>query len=125
MKVSQKKRVVGDTLFIWRRENKGVAFNRFEKFPRGVTVFTGAAIFALFLYFMDFVRQGAGRLFKISFACLMGGALGNFIDRCLHQSVTDFIYIKKGSAPIFNAADVFVALGSFLCVISCLFCKTK
>lgn len=62
-------------------------------------------------------------IFSISLSVLVGGILGNFLDRVIYSYVTDFISIKtkKRSLPVFNFADVFIFLGSIVSVITYIF----
>lgn len=52
----------------------------------------------------------------IAFAFVIGGGIGNLIDRILHGSVTDFFHIRLGAfqTGIFNMADVSVTTGVLL-----------
>lgn len=52
----------------------------------------------------------------IAFAFVIGGGIGNLIDRILYNSVTDFFHIKMGlfKTGIFNMADVSVTLGAIM-----------
>jgi len=52
----------------------------------------------------------------IAFAFVIGGGIGNLIDRILYNSVTDFFHIKIGvfKTGIFNMADVSVTLGAII-----------
>jgi signal peptidase II len=56
--------------------------------------------------------QARGWMIRIAMGLLLGGGLGNLIDRVLQGYVTDFISI--GSLPIFNIADVWVLIGAVL-----------
>jgi signal peptidase II len=49
------------------------------------------------------------------YAMIAGGALGNLIDRILHESVPDFIdfHYKDFHWFIFNIADIFISVGVF------------
>jgi len=49
--------------------------------------------------------------FKLSLAMIIGGALGNLIDRVRLNYVTDFLDFTLINYPIFNLADVFVVSG--------------
>ena len=49
--------------------------------------------------------------FKLSLAIIIGGALGNLIDRVRLNYVTDFLDFTLINYPIFNLADVFVVSG--------------
>lgn len=69
-----------------------------------------AAAVLSFLYFRASPQQ---RLLRLSLAAIVGGALGNFIDRWIHGYVVDFVEWRFGSYqwPTFNVADVFISVG--------------
>ncbi len=52
---------------------------------------------------------------------LAGGAAGNLIDRVSHDYVVDFIYFVLINFPIFNVADIYVTVSTFLFVILFIF----
>lgn len=52
----------------------------------------------------------------VGFACMIGGALGNGLDRLLHGHITDFMDIPP--LPIFNLADVALLVGIVLVLIT-------
>ncbi len=54
------------------------------------------------------------KLLFICYALILGGALGNFIDRLLFRSVTDFLHFYIGNYhwPAFNIADITIVLGT-------------
>ena len=60
-----------------------------------------------------------GKLNIIAFSLIIGGSLGNLIDRIVRGYVVDFISIKLGSYnfPIFNIADTLIVVGVFLLLI--------
>jgi signal peptidase II len=59
-------------------------------------------------------RHGEQRLFSVALALILGGALGNVIDRLLHGYVVDFIQVHWGGAyfPSFNVADSAITVGA-------------
>ena len=59
----------------------------------------------------------------IGLSFVLGGALGNLIDRIIHGKVTDFIdwYYKSHHWPAFNIADSFILSGVILLIIDGLF----
>jgi len=66
------------------------------------------------------LRSHAGqRLFSWALALILGGALGNVIDRLLHGSVVDFIQLHwRGAAfPSFNVADSAITVGAALLIL--------
>ena len=70
-----------------------------------------AAVFIVWL-----LRSHAGqKLFSFSLACILGGALGNVLDRLVHGYVVDFIQVHWKSAyyfPAFNVADMGITIGA-------------
>ena len=70
----------------------------------------GAAIFITYL-----LRSHAGqRLFSFALACILGGAVGNVVDRLLHGYVVDFLDFHWAGYhfPAFNVADSAITLGA-------------
>ncbi|MEJ7929216.1 signal peptidase II [Ramlibacter sp. AN1015] len=70
----------------------------------------GAALFIIWL-----LRSHAGqRLFAFSLACLLGGAIGNVVDRLVHGYVVDFLQLHYGGwyFPAFNIADAAITAGA-------------
>ena len=63
------------------------------------------------------------KLTSISFAFILGGALGNLIDRFNHGHVIDFFHfhIANWSWPIFNVADSLICVGAGLLLLSLVF----
>jgi len=86
--------------------NEGVAFSRFSGGGTIVTVIVAAALVALVAYFVTHLHKP---LVWLPTAMLLGGALGNVIDRVRDGAVTDFI--KLPAWPAFNVADVSITFG--------------
>ena len=87
--------------------NSGVAFGALSGGGAIVTVIVGAALVALLGYFATHVR---GRWFWLPTGMLVGGAIGNVIDRVRAGEVTDFVQIPLGF-PAFNVADMSITFG--------------
>lgn len=64
-------------------------------------------------------RHAKQTLFSFSIAMILGGAVGNLIDRFIHGAVVDFIdiYYRNYHWPAFNLADSAITLGTFLLII--------
>lgn len=97
-------------------QNKGVAWGIFAE--ADVTIYLGilSLIFALaFLALNTFVfKKGKNLLYYISFCLIVGGTIGNMIDRLFLQYVVDFIKLDFMSFPVFNIADAFLVVGVIL-----------
>ena len=87
--------------------NHGVAFGVLPGSDTGVTVLIGVALTALLVYF---ARNSAQPLVWLPTGLLLGGALGNIIDRVRAGAVTDFLKFPLGWPP-FNIADVSITVG--------------
>lgn len=80
--------------------------------------FTGIGVAAAF-FIVWMLRSHAGqRLFSFALACILGGALGNVIDRSLHGYVVDFLdfHYAAWHFPAFNVADAAITVGA-VCLI--------
>ena len=86
--------------------NEGVAFSRFSGGGTVVAVIVGAALLALLAYFITHLDKP---LVWLPTGMLLGGALGNVIDRVRDGAVTDFI--KLPGWPAFNVADIAITFG--------------
>jgi signal peptidase II len=86
--------------------NTGVAFSLFSGGGALVLVFTFVALAALVTYFA--IRPDRAGLW-LPTGLLVGGAIGNLIDRLVHGAVTDFI--KLPFWPAFNIADMSITFG--------------
>ncbi|HET7591995.1 MAG TPA: signal peptidase II [Rhodanobacteraceae bacterium] len=71
---------------------------------------------------LAFTRRGDWRT-ALPIALIVGGALGNLIDRVVHGRVTDFIevYWRTWSWPTFNVADSAISVGAVLLIVFGLF----
>jgi signal peptidase II len=86
--------------------NTGVAFGFLSGGGAVVLACTLVALAALVFYFL---RHPASRGLWVPTGLLVGGAIGNLIDRLLNGSVTDFI--KLPHWPAFNVADIAITVG--------------
>ena len=94
---------------IW---NEGIAFGLFSFQKINLYNFLTFVIIIviLIIIFMTFKSKGFK---KYSFIMILGGAIGNVIDRIIYNAVPDFIDFHIGEFHwfIFNIADVFISLG--------------
>lgn len=98
--------------------NTGAAFSIFSENTFLVMVISFMIIMGIILYISK--NKPSNKIEKISYSLILGGAIGNFIDRIIYGYVRDFIEIDifGWDYPIFNLADVFVVVGVILLVIA-------
>ncbi|RUV42899.1 MAG: signal peptidase II [Mesorhizobium sp.] len=104
-------------LALFRTYNTGIAFSMFSSFGDTGLVAIAALVVAFVLYLA--VRTPAGHvLARIGFALIVGGALGNLIDRAVYGHVIDYIlfHTPVWSFAVFNFADAFISVGAALVV---------
>lgn len=82
--------------------------------------FTGIAVVAVgfMLYLMK--KHASQRLFCFALALIMGGAIGNVIDRMAYGHVIDFLdfyWRGVGHFPAFNIADIGISVGALLFIV--------
>jgi signal peptidase II len=110
--------VIPHLLWFTRVQNTHGAFGLFGSSP---VLLIGLAliVLALFAYaFRDAVRSSA--LVRVAFGMIVGGAIGNIVDRLQHQSVLDFIDFKTIWPNVFNVADSAITIGVGLLIIASL-----
>jgi signal peptidase II len=93
--------------------NRGVAFGFLPGSHVWVTILIALALAGLLTYF---ARHRTSAWLWLPTGMLMGGAIGNIIDRAREGSVTDFIKLPLGWPP-FNLADAAITLGVVIFVL--------
>ena len=74
----------------------------------------------IIIFLLSLIRNESTILSKLSISLIIGGALGNVLDRFTYGAVVDFIslHAKGFSWYIFNIADMFIVLGVILFILS-------
>jgi signal peptidase II len=104
--------IIGGFLCLMLVHNFGAAFGLMKKSRSFFIIFSLFSIF--FISFLMKICKTKNLLFEFGCLFLVGGALGNLIDRILHGFVIDFIYFSFINFPVFNFADVFITFGAAL-----------
>ncbi|MGI8608814.1 MAG: signal peptidase II [Candidatus Dormibacteria bacterium] len=102
--------VVGDLLWIDHSQNTGIAFSLATSFSSIVFVFDIGAI--LFILYLARRVPRTEPWMRLGLGLVLGGAIGNVVDRVLAGSVTDFIDFRV--FPVFNVADSAISVGAIL-----------
>ena len=115
--------VIKDFFVIRYVENKGAVWGIFSQssstiIPKIITVLSLVALVVVIYFFLKL--EGKCVLELTSFSFIIGGAVGNIIDRLLQGYVVDFldVFIKEYHWPTFNVADSFISIGVVLLIIS-------
>ncbi len=76
--------------------------------------FTGIGVVAAFLIIWLLKSHSGQKLFSFALACILGGAIGNVIDRSLYGHVVDFLdfHYAGWHFPAFNVADAAISVGA-------------
>ncbi|QQK78341.1 signal peptidase II [Salicibibacter cibarius] len=117
MEIGETIPVIEDVIHITSHRNAGAAFGILQGqmwLFYIVTIIVTVGI----VYFIKKMGQ-TDKWIGIPLGILLGGTVGNFIDRILHGEVIDFIdvYIGTYSFPIFNVADSALTVGVILLII--------
>lgn len=98
-----------------RMHNTGAAFSMFNTAPAAMFVLLSAAVSGGILWWLRRNRHGQV-LVAAAFTLILGGALGNAIDRATRGYVVDFVqfYVGSWSFAAFNVADSAITLGAGL-----------
>lgn len=105
---------------IVRAWNTGVSFSMFNDFGiNGVYILSGVAIIIV-LALLKWLKTEKSRMMQVALGFIIGGALGNVIDRIRLGAVFDFLdfYVGDYHWPAFNAADSFICIGAALVIIN-------
>ena len=105
---------------IVRAHNRGAAFsflNDASGWQRWFFVGLGVAAAAFIVWMLS--RHGGQRMFGWALALILGGALGNVIDRLIHGHVVDFLQVhwQQHYFPSFNVADSAITIGAMLLIL--------
>ena len=104
---------------IVRVHNSGAAFSFLASASGWQRWFFTAVGVGAALFIVHMLRSHPGqKLFSFAMACILGGAIGNVIDRMMHGYVVDFIDVHYASwhFPAFNIADSAISVGA-VCLI--------
>ena len=103
-------------------ENRGVAFGMFQNHVWVFTIITGVFIGAFIWLIVS--KKFAGKLFWTSAALMIGGGIGNLIDRIFRGFVVDYLSLSF-FPPVCNFADYCITAGAVLLVIMLLLMTGK
>jgi signal peptidase II len=117
---------VNSFINITHQKNPGAAWSFLANaggWQRWFFVVLSTGVSALIVVWLWRIRNTGQLLLSGGLALVLGGAVGNLIDRILLGHVTDFIQVMFGSwaFPSFNVADAGISVGAALLIIDALF----
>ena len=103
--------------------NTGTAWSFMADKTWLLIIISGFIILGLFIYIKK--NKPKNRWEKYGYSLVFAGALGNFLERIIVGSVTDFLDFKifNYDYPIFNFADCFIVIGIFMLLVDTWRCK--
>ncbi len=116
--------LIDGILHLTYAENTGAAFSILTGKQGLLIVFTGMVIVVMCFYFWR-EKKHMSALGNIAMSMVIGGAIGNFIDRVLWNYVVDFIDFRLIDFAIFNGADSFIVVGAVLLGYTIIFDKAS
>lgn len=111
MEIGENIPIIHNFLYISSHRNRGAAWGILEGQMYFFYIITVGVVIGLIVYLQKLPKDQPWM--KLALSLMLGGAIGNFIDRVLHQEVIDFIntFIFTYDFPIFNVADSALVIG--------------
>jgi signal peptidase II len=101
--------IIPGVFHLTRMHNTGAAFSLFYQHPEILTMVAGTFFLILLGYMLT--RKSLPMLEAVGFSFILGGALGNLLDRIRLGGVVDFLDFTLINYPVFNLADSFILVG--------------
>ncbi|OAB30152.1 signal peptidase II [Paenibacillus macquariensis subsp. defensor] len=113
--------VIGNFFLITSHRNRGAAFGILENQRWFFIIVTTIVVIGI-IWYLQKVMKTNNKLLPLALSLVLGGAIGNFIDRILTGEVVDFLQFNFGSYefPIFNVADSCIVIGVGLIILDSL-----
>ncbi|HAA90809.1 MAG: signal peptidase II [Rhodospirillaceae bacterium] len=107
-------------VLVW---NSGVSFGFFQSDSIWGPILLGALTVGIIVFLFFWLKNAETRLTAISIGLVMGGALGNLVDRIIHGAVVDFLDFHAFGYhwPAFNVADSAITVGVVIIILESLF----
>src|SRR5690606_9694772 len=125
MEIGESIPVIDGFFHITSHRNQGAAWGILQGQMLFFYIVTTVVIVAIVYYLQKYGKND--KWVGISLGIILGGAIGNFIDRLFRQEVVDFLdfYIFNYNFPIFNVADSALTVGVILFIIATILDERK
>ncbi|CAM4335117.1 MAG: signal peptidase II [Paenibacillus macerans] len=113
--------VIGNFFLITSHRNRGAAFSILQD-QRWFFVTVTAVVVVGIIWYLIKIKKQRNKLLPTALSLVLGGAVGNFLDRVVSGEVVDFLQFNFGSYtfPIFNVADSCIVIGVALIILDSL-----
>ncbi len=110
--------LIKNFLYLRYIRNPGIAFGMSFGHPLLMLAVTSLIILILLILFLKGKIAPYNEIGKIAMVMILGGAVGNLIDRIRMREVIDFIDMGLGDYrwPVYNFADAYVTIGMFILI---------
>lgn len=115
--------IIPNFFYLTLAKNTGAAFSLLEN---KIIFFIIIAFIVIYYIFKYSIKEDIDKLEQVSYILLIGGIIGNLIDRVIYGYVVDYLrfIIFSYNFPIFNLADICITIGAIFLIIS-IFRKEK
>ncbi len=114
--IGEKINLINNIISFTKAYNTGAAFSILEGETQILAIFSLFVAILIILYFV-LNKDLLPRMLIVAWGLILGGTIGNMIDRFTLGYVIDFIKLDFINFPIFNIADTSINIGAFLIII--------
>lgn len=116
--------IIKNVIHLTYTRNTGAAFSIFSGKTMYLALFTLVVVVALTFFLISQKKKNPDKkMYLYSIAMMIGGAIGNMIDRFFLGYVVDFIDFTLINFAVFNVADIFITIGGILFCVCLIFDK--
>lgn len=107
--------------------NNGISFGLFNNDNEINALIISLIAAVIIIFLMRLLSKSKSRKLSIGLGMIIGGAIGNVIDRSIYGAVMDFldVHINVYHWPAFNIADSGITVGALILVFDSLFSQRK
>ena len=113
--------LIADIFELSYLENHGAAFGILQGQKTFLILITCVSMVVVIYLYVRIPNEKHYFYLYLTLILLIAGAIGNFIDRCMHDYVIDFFYFKLIDFPVFNVADIYVTTAAVIFIVTFLF----
>ena len=118
--------VLENFFYITSHRNAGAAFGILQH-QRWLFIVTTIIAVSFIVWYLNQSKHHSNKLLPLGLSFVLGGALGNLLDRVLRGQVIDFLQFNFGTYvfPVFNIADCAICVGAVLVILNTMFDRNR